>query len=73
MSVELKTFPAALFAKDKALKKHPNLKPLVIAVKAPNKGVAESIIFGKLAEIYPAHIDDYFKPKVWEDREGLPG
>ncbi|HGY3717999.1 TPA: hypothetical protein ACNVDX_003682 [Citrobacter gillenii] len=42
-------------------------------MKAPNKGVAESIIFGKLAEIYPEHIDDYFKPKVWEDREGLPG
>lgn len=73
MSVELKTFNSASFAKDKALKKHPNLKPLVIAVKAPNKGVAESIIFGKLAEIYPEHIDDYFKPKVWEDREGLPG
>lgn len=72
MSVELKLFGGACFVKDKALKKDPSLKPLARSVKAPNKGVAETIIAGKMAEHYPAHIDDYFKAKVWEHGDNLP-
>lgn len=44
--------------------------PLAIALEAPNKKVAESIIVGKLWEFYPANGDNYFKPKVWEDAPG---
>ena len=72
MSVELKTFGGAYFPKDKALKKFPELKPLAISVNALNKGIAEAVIFGKLASAFPEHIDDYFKVKIWEHREGLP-
>ncbi|MHA1009566.1 exodeoxyribonuclease VIII [Enterobacter roggenkampii] len=72
MSVELKIFGGAYFPKDKALKKSPDLKPLAIAVSALNKGIAEAVIFGKLATAYPEHIDDYFKVKIWEHREDLP-
>lgn len=72
MSVELKIFGGAYFPKDKALKKNPDLKPLAIAVNALNKGIAEAVIFGKLAASYPEHIEDYFKVKIWEHREDLP-
>ncbi|EPK3898160.1 exodeoxyribonuclease VIII [Enterobacter ludwigii] len=72
MSVELKVFGGAYFPKDKALKKHPNLKPLATAVYASTKAIAEAVIFGKLAAEQPEHIDDYFKVKIWEHREGLP-
>lgn len=72
MSVELKVFGGAYFPKDKALKKHPNLKPLATAVNAATKAIAEAVIFGKLAAEHPEHIDDYFKVKIWEHCEGLP-
>ena len=72
MSVELKVFGGAYFPKDKALKKHPNLKPLATAVNAATKAIAEAVIFGKLAAEHPEHIDDYFKVKIWEHREGIP-
>lgn len=72
MSVELKVFGGAYFPKDKALKKHPDLKPLATAVNAATKAIAEAVIFGKLAAEHPEHIDDYFKVKIWEHREGLP-
>ncbi|MEB5748693.1 exodeoxyribonuclease VIII [Leclercia adecarboxylata] len=72
MTVELKVFGGALFAKDKALKENPDLKKLAIFVNAPNKSAAEAIIAGKVAEHYPANMSDYFKAKVWEHREGLP-
>ena len=72
MSVELKVFGGAYFPKDKALKKHPNLKPLATAVNASTKAIAEAVIFGKLAAEHPEHIDDYFKVKIWEHREGIP-
>ncbi|MCI9500218.1 MAG: exodeoxyribonuclease VIII [Enterobacter hormaechei subsp. steigerwaltii] len=72
MSVELKVFGGAYFPKDKALKKFPDLKPLAISVNALNKGIAEAVIFGKLAAAYPEHIEDYFKVKIWEHREDLP-
>lgn len=72
MSVELKVFGGAYFPKDKALKKHPNLKPLATAVNASTKAIAEAVIFGKLAAEQPEHIDDYFKVKIWEHREGIP-
>jgi len=72
MSVELKEFGGAYFPKDKALKKNPELKPLAILIKALNKGIAEAVIFGKLAAEHPEHIDDYFKVKIWEHREDLP-
>lgn len=72
MSTELKVFGGAYFPKDKALKKHPDLKPLATAVNASTKTIAEAVIFGKLAAEHPEHIDDYFKVKIWEHREGLP-
>lgn len=72
MSVELKVFGGAYFPKDKALKKHPDLKPLATAVNASTKAIAEAVIFGRLAAQHPEHIDDYFKVKIWEHREGLP-
>lgn len=72
MSVELKVFGGAYFPKDKALKKHPDLKPLATAVNASTKAIAEAVIFGKLAAEHPEHIDDYFKVKIWEHREGIP-
>ncbi|MBT2089501.1 exodeoxyribonuclease VIII [Enterobacter bugandensis] len=72
MSVELKVFGGAYFPKDKALKKHPDLKPLATAVNSATKTIAEAVIFGKLASEHPEHIDDYFKVKIWEHREGLP-
>lgn len=72
MSVELKVFGGAYFPKDKALKKHPSLKPLATAVNAATKAIAEAVIFGKLAAEHPEHIDDYFKVKIWEHREELP-
>ena len=72
MSVELKVFGGAYFPKDKALKKHPDLRPLATAVNSATKAIAEAVIFGKLAAEHPEHIDDYFKVKIWEHREGLP-
>lgn len=72
MSVELKVFGGAYFPKDKALKKCPDLKPLATAVNATTKAIAEAVIFGKLAAEHPEHIDDFFKVKIWEHREGLP-
>ncbi|EOZ1473473.1 MULTISPECIES: hypothetical protein [Enterobacter] len=72
MSVELKVFGGAYFPKDKALKKHPDLKPLATAVNAATKAIAEAVIFGRLAAEHPEHIDDYFKVKIWEHREELP-
>ncbi|WP_163333062.1 exodeoxyribonuclease VIII [Enterobacter bugandensis] len=72
MSVELKVFGGAYFPKDKALKKHPDLKSLATAVNAATKAIAEAVILGKLAAQHPEHIDDYFKVKIWEHREGLP-
>lgn len=72
MSVELKVFGGAYFPKDKALKKHPDLKPLATAVNAATKAIAEAVIFGKLAAEHPEHIDDFFKVKIWEHHDGLP-
>lgn len=72
MSVELKVFGAAYFPKDKALKKHPDLKPLATAVNAATKAIAEAVIFGKLAAEHPEHIDNYFKVKIWEHHDDLP-
>ncbi|HDR2604923.1 TPA: exodeoxyribonuclease VIII [Enterobacter hormaechei subsp. oharae] len=72
MSVELKVFGGAYFPKDKALKKYPDLKPLATAVNSATKAIAEAVIFGKLAAEHPEHIEDYFKVKIWEHREGLP-
>ncbi|HEI9733013.1 TPA: exodeoxyribonuclease VIII [Enterobacter cloacae] len=72
MSVELKVFGGAYFPKDKALKKHPDLKPLTTAVNAATKAIAEAVIFGKLAAEHPEHIDDYFKVKIWEHHDDLP-
>lgn len=72
MSVGLKVFGGAYFPKDKALKKHPDLKPLATAVNAATKAIAEAVIFGKLAAEHPEHIDDYFKVKIWEHHDDLP-
>ena len=61
-----------LFEPKKAAIKDCGAVQLAIAVEAPNKKVAESIITGKLWESYPANGDNYFKPKLWEHEEGQP-
>ncbi|MEZ2600793.1 hypothetical protein [Kluyvera intermedia] len=70
MTVELKVFSCLLEPKGKA-KKY-NLSDLTTSVKAMNKSGAEAIITGKLAEFLPEHVGNYFKPKIWEDRPGIP-
>lgn len=61
-----------LFEPKKSAIKDCGAVQLAIAVDAPNKKVAESIITGKLWESYPANGDNYFKPKLWEHEEGQP-
>ncbi|HDT2546762.1 hypothetical protein ACNPNM_04060 [Klebsiella variicola] len=61
-----------LFEPKKSAIKDCGAVKLAIAVEAPNKKVAESIITGKLWESYPANGDNYFKPKLWEHVEGQP-
>ncbi|EPR3548178.1 hypothetical protein ACU4ZG_001287 [Raoultella ornithinolytica] len=61
-----------LFEPKKSAIKDSGAVPLAIAIDAPNKKVAESIMVGKLWEVYPANGDNYFKPKIWEDSIGQP-
>ncbi|EJS4078413.1 hypothetical protein N1015_001998 [Escherichia coli] len=61
-----------LFEPKKSAIKDCGAVQLAIAIEAPNKKVAESIITGKLWESYPANGDNYFKPKLWEHEEGHP-
>lgn len=61
-----------LFEPKKSAIKDSGAVPLAIAIDAPNKKVAESIMVGKLWEFYPANGDNYFKPKIWEDSIGQP-
>lgn len=61
-----------LFEPKKSAIKDCGAVQLAIAVEAPNKKVAESIMTGKLWESYPANGDNYFKPKPWEHIEGQP-
>lgn len=61
-----------LFEPKKSAVKDCGAVQLAIAVDAPNKKVAESIITGKLWESYPANGDNYFKPKLWEHEEDQP-
>lgn len=61
-----------LFEPKKSAIKDCGAVPLAIAIDAPNKKVAESIMTGKLWESYPANGDNYFKPKLWEHEEGQP-
>ncbi|PLE21207.1 hypothetical protein B6I67_07360 [Klebsiella pneumoniae] len=61
-----------LFEPKKSAIKDCGAVQLAIAVEAPNKKVAESIMTGKLWESYPANGDNYFKPKLWEHIEGQP-
>lgn len=61
-----------LFEPKKSAIKDCGAVQLAIAIDAPNKKVAESIMTGKLWESYPANGDNYFKPKLWEHVEGQP-
>ncbi|WP_213895068.1 exonuclease family protein [Raoultella ornithinolytica] len=61
-----------LFEPKKSAIKDSGAVPLAIAIEAPNKKVAESIMVGKLWEVYPANGDNYFKPKIWDDSVGQP-
>ncbi|MEL0553668.1 hypothetical protein [Raoultella lignicola] len=61
-----------LFEPKKSAIKDSGAVPLAIAIEAPNKKVAESIMVGKLWEVYPANGDNYFKPKIWDDSIGQP-
>ncbi|HBY1798123.1 hypothetical protein QIH32_06080 [Klebsiella pneumoniae] len=61
-----------LFEPKKSAIKDCGAVQLAIAIDAPNKKVAESIMTGKLWESYPANGDNYFKPKLWEHVEDQP-
>lgn len=61
-----------LFEPNKSAIKDCGAVQLAIAIDAPNKKVAESIMTGKLWESYPANGDNYFKPKLWEHVEDQP-
>ncbi|EPG3452734.1 hypothetical protein R2980_002754 [Klebsiella oxytoca] len=61
-----------LFEPKKSAIKDCGAVQLAIAIDAPNKKVAESIMTSKLWESYPANGDNYFKPKLWEHVEGQP-
>lgn len=71
MSVEIKKFCGALFPKKAAIEKF-DLKILARSVQAQNKKHALILIQSKFIEEFPQHVDDYFDPKIWEDRVGLP-
>lgn len=72
MSLELKDFGGAYFVKDKAKEVFPDLKPLVLFIKAKNVTAAGEIFKGRITEHYPEYDGDYFRAKIWEHREDLP-
>lgn len=72
MTVELKIFGVRIEPKEKALKEFGDLPVFGEMIRARNKTAAQAIALGEFLTMAPDQADNYFKPKVWEDRAGLP-
>lgn len=72
MTVELKVFGSNNEPQKSALKQEPELKNQVEFFHAKNKSEAAKIGRTNFVKRFPELADCYFKPKVWEDRPGLP-
>lgn len=72
MSVELKIFGVRIEPKEKALKELGDLPVFGEMIRARNKTAAQAIALGEFLTMAPDQADNYFKPKVWEGRPGLP-
>lgn len=72
MTVELNIFSGMLEPKKGSLEKNKDLPVYAGSVKAKNKSAAQVMLHGIFLQFAPELADDYFKPKVWEAREGVP-
>jgi len=72
MSVELNVFPGMIEPKKGSLEKNKDLPIYAGKVRAKNKSAAQAMLYGIFLQSAPELADDYFKPKVWEDEEGIP-
>ncbi|SBW28277.1 hypothetical protein [Citrobacter europaeus] len=72
MAIELNIFSGMLEPKKGSLDKNKDLPVYAGAVRAKNKSAAQVMLHGIFLQSAPELADDYFKPKVWEDGEGIP-
>lgn len=72
MTIELNIFSGMLEPKKGSLDKNKDLPIYAGAVRAKNKSAAQVMLHGIFLQSAPELADDYFKPKVWEDGEGIP-
>lgn len=72
MTVELNIFSGMLEPKKGSLEKNKDLSVYAGTVRAKNKSAAQVMLHGIFLQSAPELADDYFKPKVWEDDEGIP-
>lgn len=72
MTIELNIFSGMLEPKKGSLEKNKDLPVYAGAVRAKNKSAAQVMLHGIFLQSAPELADDYFKPKVWEDEEGIP-
>lgn len=72
MTIELNIFSGMLEPKKGSLEKNKDLPVYAGAVRAKNKSAAQVMLHGIFLQSAPELADDYFKPKVWEDDEGIP-
>ncbi|HEE0042102.1 TPA: hypothetical protein R8G25_003000 [Citrobacter freundii] len=72
MTIELNIFSGMLEPKKGSLDKNKELPVYAGAVRAKNKSAAQVMLHGIFLQSAPELADDYFKPKVWEDGEGIP-
>lgn len=72
MTIELNIFSGMLEPKKGSLDKNKDLPVYAGTVRAKNKSAAQVMLHGIFLQSAPELADDYFKPKVWEDDEGIP-
>ncbi|MBA7801850.1 hypothetical protein HV170_09975 [Citrobacter freundii] len=72
MTIELNIFSGMLEPKKGSLDKNKGLPVYAGTVRAKNKSAAQVMLHGIFLQSAPELADDYFKPKVWEDDEGIP-
>ncbi|MFS9379453.1 hypothetical protein QNN88_01980 [Citrobacter sp. ANG330] len=72
MTIELNIFSGILEPKKGSLEKNKDLPVYAGTVRAKNKSAAQVMLHGIFLQFAPELADDYFKPKVWEDSEGVP-
>lgn len=72
MTIELNIFSGMLEPKKGSLGKNKDLPVYAGAVRAKNKSAAQVMLHGIFLQSAPELADDYLKPKVWEDDEGIP-